>query len=158
MLWLIGPSVALAIAGTLALSYNRSRIFFSCCILAFCLWLRATHLDLGFVELVILGIAPLNIAAICFFQERGTWTINGLARLSLLTIQMVFVVYLVDTGYMPNEKLLDPFSDPLASILVYLPYHQLTGLLLTVSAIACLIMGTMARICWREASSGTIPP
>ena len=70
-LWLIGPSVALAISGTLALAYNRSRAFFTCIACAFCLWLWGQEMAPDFKELIIIGFVPLNLLLICFFRERG---------------------------------------------------------------------------------------
>jgi len=90
-LWLIGPSVALAISCTLALAYNRSRVFFACTTLAFCLWLHGQQTPPDFKELIIIGFVPLSFLLI-FFRERGVFTTQGFIRLLVITIAIALTI------------------------------------------------------------------
>jgi diguanylate cyclase (GGDEF)-like protein len=138
--WLIGPSVALAIAGTLALSYNRSRVFLTSCLLAACLWLAGQQLQLELLELIVIGIVPMNIGLVCFYKERGAFTAYGLVRLFLIAAQIALAVILIDLGEKVPEILFNPFTDPMASLLVYLPYNQMASLMLVITTLVCLVL------------------
>ena len=139
-LWLVGPSVTLTIAGTLALSYNRSRIFLACCLLAFCLWTNNQPYSQSFAELVLFGLVPMNILLLCFYAERGAFTLFGAIRLALIVVQIGLVVFWTQTDNTIPASLFNPFQDPIARVLQYLPFDQLTSLLLTASVLGCLFL------------------
>ncbi len=88
--------------------------------------------------MVVIGVAPANIAVLGFLQERGSFTIHGVSRFALIILQAGLAIYLLETEVELSERFLDPFKDPLASVLVYLPYHQMPALLLILSGLASL--------------------
>ena len=139
-LWLLGPSVALTISGTLALSYNRSRVFFACIILAFCLWLHGQEMNPDFKELVTAGFVPLNFLLICFFRERGVFTSHGLIRLFFITWEIALAIYLIEREWILPGLLIDPLGDPVSLVLQYSPFHQVASLLLGVSILGCIVL------------------
>jgi len=137
-LWLVGPSITLTIAATLSLSYNRSRVFLVCCILAVCLWVHAQAIDDGLKEFIIIGGASLNISLICLYRERGAFTAYGLFRFLIIAGEVGLVVYFIDRQIELPIALLDPFTAPLAPILQFSPFHQIPTLLLAGSLGGCL--------------------
>jgi len=139
-LWLIGPSVALAISCTLALAYNRSRVFFSCITLAFCLWLHGQKMPPDFKELIIIGLVPLSSLLICFFRERGVFTTQGLIRLLVITMAIALTIYLIERRWILPGLLTDPLGDPVSLVLQYSPFHQVASLLLAISIVGCIIL------------------
>lgn len=136
-LWLVGPSVAIAIAGTLALSYNRSRVFLACCLLAFMLWVKGQPADAGLEELIIVGLSAVNMLIICLYRERGTFTFYGVTRALLLLAQMGLITYWLAAGSTVSPALLDPLALP--ENLPALPLHQMTLCLLTLAVLICIL-------------------
>jgi GGDEF domain-containing protein len=139
-LWLLGPSIGITITGTLALSYNRSRIFLVCCLLAFCLWIQEQDSNPDLVEMIILGMVPLNILLICFYHERGAFTFFGVLRFLLVAAQFSAVIYLMGHPIELGDDLLNPFSNSLALAFAYSPFNQLPTILLLVSFLGCILM------------------
>lgn len=137
-LWLVGPSITLTIAATLSLSYNRSRVFLVCCVLAVCLWVYALTIDDDLKEFIIIGGASLNISLICLYRERGAFTAYGLFRLLIIAGEVGLIVYFIDRQIELPIALLDPFIAPLAPILQFSPFHQIPTLLLAGSLCGCL--------------------
>ena len=138
-LWQIGPSVSLTITATLALSYNRSRIFFTCCLLGFGLWLTQVQSPAGLTDLVLMGLVTLNIFVICLYSERGILTATGLLRLLVIGLQIFAVVFVVDQSLTLGEALLNPLPAPFSIPLDYLPWDQLVSALFIPAGVACLI-------------------
>ena len=138
-LWLISPSVALAISCTLALAYNRSRVFFACITLAFCLWLHGQQTPADFKELIIIGFVPLSFLLI-FFRERGVFTTQRFIRLLVITISIALTIYLIERRWVLPVILTDPLGDPVSLVLQYSPFHQVASLLLAISIVGCIIL------------------
>ena len=142
-LWLIGPSVALAITGTLALSYNRSRVFYVCTLMAFCLLIKSQMMVEGLSEFIIVGLIPLNIFIISLFQERGFFTFTGLMRLALFLFEFSILIYWISLQQPLPAALLSPIPPPADLLLNYSPYQQVSSLMLVTGFAGCLfIMGT----------------
>jgi hypothetical protein len=139
-LWLIGPSVAVTISGALALSYNRSRVFFTCITLAFCLWLHGQHMTPGFKELIITGFVPLNFLLICVFRERSIFTFHGLIRLFFIILEILLTIYLIEREWVLPGLLTDPLGDPVSLALQLSPFHQVASLLLGISILGCVVL------------------
>ncbi len=139
-LWLTGPSVAIAITGTLALSYNRSRVLFVCALLAFCLAIEGQDITAQLDEIIIVAIVPLNILIICLFQERGVFTFIGLMRLALLLFEFVILMYWINLRTPLSPAILAPFPATMDPLFGLLPFNQLTTLLLLVSFVGCMIV------------------
>lgn len=139
-LWLIGPSVAIAITGTLALSYNRSRVFFVCALLAFCLAIEGQVMTAQLDELILVALVPLNIFVICQFHERGAFTFIGLMRLSLLLFEFAILIYWISLREPLSAELLAPLPAPIGSLFRFSPFSQLATLLFLVSFAGCLIV------------------
>jgi diguanylate cyclase (GGDEF)-like protein len=135
----VGPSVAIAVAGTLALSYNRSRVFLVCCLLAFMLWLKGQSAEAGFEELIITGLSAFNILIICYYRERGTFTLIGVVRLVLLVGQFVAVIVWLGKPGTLSPNLLDPFTLPDADWVPALPLHQINLILVGISFLGCVV-------------------
>ena len=124
-LWIVGPSVTIAIAGTLALSYNRSRVFLACCLLAFALWLKGKPELPAFEELTIVGICSFNFLLLCYYRERGTFTLFGAIRALVLLLQLVLISYWMHVDAIP-AGLLDPVDLSGFTALPAMPAHQTT--------------------------------
>lgn len=139
-LWLTGPSVAIAITGTLALSYNRSRVLFVCALLAFCLAIEGQDMSAQLDEIIIVAIVPLNILIICLFQERGVFTFIGLMRLALLLFEFVILMYWINLRTPLSPAILAPFPATMDPLFGLLPFNQLTTVLLLVSFVGCMIV------------------
>jgi diguanylate cyclase (GGDEF)-like protein len=139
-LWLIGPSVALAISGTLALAYNRSRAFFTCIACAFCLWLWGQEMAPDFKELIIIGFVPLNLLLICFFRERGIFSTHGISGLFFITLQIAVAIYLIKQEWLLPGLLTEPLADPASLILQHSPFPHVASLFLGVSILGCIIL------------------
>ena len=89
---MIGPTVMITIAGTLSLSYSRSRVFFICCVLAFCLWIVGQETSNSLKTVSLFAAVPLNFLLVCYFSERGTFTTYGLTRLFFIAMAIAFRV------------------------------------------------------------------
>lgn len=139
-LWVIGPAVAITISGTLALSYNRSRVFLVCCLLAFCLWLYGQPAAAIVKELVIAAIVPVNLLLICFYRERGAFTFSGVMRLILIAAQISFGFYAISNTLEMSSTLIDPFTGIIGTALAYSPFHQITTLLLLTSFLGSVVL------------------
>ncbi len=139
-LWLIGPTVALTVAATLSLAYNRSRIFLACCLLAFTLWFKEQHADTQWVEFIVAGIVPVNLLLIAFLRERGALTFRGFVRLALITGELAFILYLINTQGALNPDWLAPIGGTFADVLAISPFQQSITLLLLVVAVSFIIV------------------
>lgn len=139
-LWLSGPSVALAISGTLALAYNRSKAFFTCIACAFCLWLRGQEMAPDFKELVIIGFVPLNLLLIGFFRERGVFSTQGISGLFFITLEIAVAIYLVKREWLLPGLLTEPLADPASLILQHSPFQHVASLFLAISILGCIIL------------------
>ncbi|MBL6691044.1 MAG: hypothetical protein ISP91_11675 [Pseudomonadales bacterium] len=135
--WLIGPSVMITIAGTLSLSYNRSRVFFICCALAFCLWIADQDTSHSLKTVMLFAAVPLNFLLICYFAERGTFTTMGLIRLFFLAWQVALAIYLIEQQVVIDPAVLNPLDNLPAWL--NLPVDQATALVLLVSLFGCFI-------------------
>lgn len=138
-LWQIGPSAGLAITGTLALSYNRSRVFFTCFAMAFALWLTGRESPPGFSDLVIPGAITINIFLISIYKERGTLTAAGLIRLGLLLLQIAAATFIVQHQWALSESLLNPIDLTFSPFFDALPYNQLSSLIFLLASVACVV-------------------
>lgn len=138
-LWLTGPSVTLAVTMTLALSYNRSRVFFICCTLAFCLWLNGQEVPDRFADFVFGIVIPLNILLICYYRERGTLTAMGLMRFLIIACQITLAIYAIRAQWIPAESTINPFGTSVQDIQAIVAFGQMPALILLCSFIGCLI-------------------
>ena len=136
--WLIGPTVTVTVAGTFALSYNRSRVFYVVCILAFCMLIRQQIMAEGLNELIIVGLVPANILMIALFRERGFFTFTGLMRMALILFEFVIALYWISEQTPLPTSLLNPFDYPFTIVLDYSPFDQVATLLLVASMIGCV--------------------
>jgi hypothetical protein len=88
-----------------------------------------------------IGAMPVNILLACIYRERGIFTAVGLYRITFVLAQCVLAYYFIVTQKIDVPlALLDPFSDPLAAILSYLPYHQLPSVIVAVSLLGLIIV------------------
>lgn len=137
-LWLIGPSVAITITGTLALSYNRSRVFYVCVLMAFCLAIEGQVMTEKLDELILTAIIPANILVICLFHERGIFTFVGLMRLALLLFEFAILIYWISVRQPIPAELLAPLPSPAEQIFAYSPLSQGATILLLLSFAGCV--------------------
>ncbi|MBT4492738.1 MAG: GGDEF domain-containing protein [Gammaproteobacteria bacterium] len=141
-LWVIGPSVAVAVTGTLALSYNRSRVFFVVCGLAFSLLMHHQVMVDGLNEFIIVGLVPANILLITIFRERGFFTFTGLMRMALILFEFAIALYWIGLQQPLPNVLLDPLAPPFDLVLSYSPFHQTATLMALFSLLGCIfVMG-----------------
>lgn len=103
--------------------------------------MHANTTDTGMIELVVLGLVPVNLFVLCVLKERGAFGRHGLLRLIFIIFEGSLALYLVggDTSPVP-AGVLDPFGPPISSLFGWSPFHQTTTILLIVSFLGCLTM------------------
>ncbi len=127
----------ITIAGTLSLSYNRSRVFFICCLLAFCLWIAEQDTSHSLKTVMLFAAVPLNFLLVCFYSERGTFTTYGLIRLFFIAWEVALAIYLIQQQWVIDPALLNPVNN-LPEWFV-LPVDQVTALVCLLSILGCFI-------------------
>lgn len=136
-LWFIGPTVMITIAGTLSLSYHRSRVFFICCVLAFCLWIVGQETSDSLKTVMLFAAVPLNFLLVCYFSERGIITTSGLIRLFFIAWQVALAVYLIEQQVVIDPTLLNPVDN--FPTWLALPVDQVTAFVLALSLLGCFV-------------------
>lgn len=145
-----GPLIAMALAGTLALAFNRGRVVFAVVSLAaaFAAYrLNLMHGLVAFPERTVFAaiclFVPLNLATLSVLRERGVFTFFGVRRLGSIGLQAALTAWVVSTQSTHiTEWAYRPLFESLPLTVVLVP--QL-GLALVAAALVTTVGGAVIR-------------
>ena len=143
------PFTVVAAALLLGWRFNRSRLVFAIALLALTEYVLWNGLDTSRDRLFFYALTfllPINVALVALLPERGTLTAAGLLRWVLLAVQVIIVVFLVQSFPDPTLNFLTTRLLP-ARFTAWTPVPQ-------PSIIAFITIGVLLAMAWlREPQS-----
>jgi len=130
-----GPILALALAGAMAVGFNRGRVAFAvvslaCAFIAYKLFLQHGETDFParavFAALCL--FTPLNLTILAVLRERGVFTFYGARRLGTIVLEVVLMAWVITQQ---RPELVE---------WIYLPLFESSSLATPIPQLALLIM------------------
>ena len=130
-----GPILALALAGAMAVGFNRGRVVFAvvslaCAFIAYKLFLQrgVTDFPARAVFAALCLITPLNLTVLAVLRERGVFTFYGVRRLGTIVLEVLLMAWMITQ------------QQPEMVEWIYLPLLDSTSLATPIPQFALLIM------------------
>jgi len=139
------PFTVVAAALLLGWRFNRSRLVFAIALLALTEYVLWNGLDTSRDRLyfhALTFLLPINLALVALLPERGTLTPAGLVRWVLLAVQVIIVVFLVQSFPAQSLKFLTTHLLP-AHFTTWTPVQQ-------PAIIAFITIGVLVALAWRR--------
>jgi GGDEF domain-containing protein len=130
-----GPILALALAGAMAVGFNRGRVVFAvvslaCAFIAYKLFLQrgVTDFPARAVFAALCLITPLNLTVLAVLRERGVFTFYGVRRLGTIVLEVLLMAWMITQ------------QQPEMVEWIYLPLLDSTSVATPIPQFALLIM------------------